>query len=174
MAKKSEKTNALRLLDKLKIPYEAHSYPCEEFTGGEDVARQLGLDPADVCKTLVTVGKSGGHFVFVLPVTGELDRKKAAALVGEKSLEMLHVKDLLAVTGYVRGGCTALGMKKQFPTVVEQSLREKPFIYVSGGKRGLQRCAGKRLKRAERSERKSFWSNFFQKVCEVWSRAPRP
>ena len=130
MAKKSEKTNALRLLDKLKIPYEAHSYPCEEFTGGEDVARQLGLDPADVCKTLVTVGKSGGHFVFVLPVTGELDRKKAAALVGEKSLEMLHVKDLLAVT--------ALGMKKQFPTVVEQSLREKPFIYVSGGKRGLQ------------------------------------
>ena len=67
MAKKSEKTNALRLLDKLKIPYEAHSYPCEEFTGGEDVARQLGLDPADVCKTLVTVGKSGGHFVFVLP-----------------------------------------------------------------------------------------------------------
>ena len=138
MAKKSEKTNALRLLDKLKIPYEAHSYPCEEFTGGEDVARQLGLDPADVCKTLVTVGKSGGHFVFVLPVTGELDRKKAAALVGEKSLEMLHVKDLLAVTGYVRGGCTALGMKKQFPTVVEQSLREKPFIYVSGGKRGLQ------------------------------------
>lgn len=102
MAKKSEKTNALRLLDKLKIPYEAHSYPCEEFTGGEDVARQLGLDPADVCKTLVTVGKSGGRFVFVLPVTGELDRKKAAALVGEKSLEMLHVKDLLAVTGYVR------------------------------------------------------------------------
>ena len=123
MAKKSEKTNALRLLDKLKIPYEAHSYPCEEFTGGEDVARQLGLDPADVCKTLVTVGKSGGHFVFVLPVTGELDRKKAAALVGEKSLEMLHVKDLLAVTGYVRGGCTALGMKKQYPTVVELMAR---------------------------------------------------
>ena len=99
---------------------------------------RLGLDPADVCKTLVTVGKSGGHYVFVLPVSGELDRKKAAALVGEKSLEMLHVKDLLAVTGYIRGGCTALGMKKQFPTVVEQSLREKPFIFVSGGKRGLQ------------------------------------
>ena len=139
MAKeKVEKTNALRLLDRMKIPYEAHAYPCQEFSGGEDVARQLGLDPADVCKTLVTVGKSGGHFVFVLPVTGELDRKKAAALVGEKSLEMLHVKDLLAVTGYIRGGCTALGMKKHFPTVVEQSLREKPFIYVSGGRRGLQ------------------------------------
>lgn len=138
MAKKSEKTNALRLLDKLKIPYEAHSYPCEEFTGGEDVARQLGLDPADVCKTLVTVGKSGGHFVFVLPVTGELDRKKAAALVGEKSLEMLHVKDLLAVTGYVRGGCTALGMKKQFPTVVHETAELFDTICVSAGKIGAQ------------------------------------
>ncbi len=139
MAKeKVEKTNALRLLDRMKIPYEAYTYPCEEFTDGEEVARQLGLNPGDVCKTLVTVGKSGGHYVFVLPVNQELDRKKAAALVGEKSLEMLHVKDLLAVTGYIRGGCTALGMKKQFPTVVEQSLREKPFIFVSGGKRGLQ------------------------------------
>lgn len=139
MAKeKVEKTNALRLLDRMKIPYEAHAYPCQEFSGGEDVARQLGLDPADVCKTLVTVGKSGGHYVFVLPVSGELDRKKAAALVGEKSLEMLHVKDLLATTGYVRGGCTALGMKKRFPTVVEQSVRDKAAIYVSGGKRGLQ------------------------------------
>ena len=139
MAKeKLEKTNALRLLDRMKIPYEAHTYPCEEFTDGEDVAKQLGLAPGDVCKTLVTVGKSGGHYVFVLPVNRELDRKKAASLVGEKSLEMLHVKDLLATTGYVRGGCTALGMKKQFPTVVEESLREKESIYVSGGKRGLQ------------------------------------
>ncbi len=139
MAKeKVEKTNALRLLDRMKIPYEAYTYPCEEFTDGEEVARQLGLNPGDVCKTLVTVGKSGGHYGFVLPLNQELDRKKAAALVGEKSLEMLHVKDLLAVTGYIRGGCTALGMKKQFPTVVEQSLREKPFIFVSGGKRGLQ------------------------------------
>ncbi len=141
MAKeKVEKTNALRLLDRMKIPYEAHAYPCQEFSGGEDVARQLGLDPADVCKTLVTVGKSGGHYVFVLPVTEELDRKKAASLVGEKSLEMLHVKDLLATTGYIRGGCTALGMKKQFPTVVEQSVRDEEKIYVSGGKRGLQLC----------------------------------
>ena len=139
MAKeKLEKTNALRLLDRMKIPYEAYTYPCEEFTDGEDVAKQLGLAPEDVCKTLVTVGKSGGHYVFVLPVNRELDRKKAASLVGEKSLEVLHVKDLLATTGYVRGGCTALGMKKQFPTVVEESLREKESIYVSGGKRGLQ------------------------------------
>ena len=139
MAKeKVEKTNALRILERMKIPYQAHAYPCGDFTGGEDVARQLGLDPADVCKTLVTVGKSGGHYVFVLPVNGELDRKKAAAAVGEKSLEMLPVKDLLAVTGYIRGGCTAIGMKKAFPTVLEESLRDKPFIYVSGGKRGLQ------------------------------------
>ena len=135
---KLEKTNALRLLDRMKIPYEARSYPCQEFTDGEDVARQLGLDPSQVCKTLVTVGKSGGHYVFVLPVDRELDRKKAAALVGEKSLEMLPVKDLLAVTGYIRGGCTALGMKKQFPTVVDQSVRDKDVIYVSGGRRGLQ------------------------------------
>ena len=139
MAKeKLEKTNALRLLDRKKIPYTAHTYPCEEFTDGLEVAHTLGLDPALVCKTLVTVGKSGGHYVFVLPVQGELDRKKAAALVGEKSLELLHVKDLLAVTGYIRGGCTALGMKKQFPTVVEESLRDKETIYVSGGRRGLQ------------------------------------
>ena len=139
MAKdKLEKTNALRLLDRMKIPYEAYTYPCEEFTDGLEVAQQLGLNPADVCKTLVTVGKSGGHYVFVLPVNQELDRKKAASLVGEKSLEMLHVKDLLSTTGYIRGGCTALGMKKRFPTVVDQSVREKEAIYVSGGKRGLQ------------------------------------
>ena len=122
----------------MKIPYEAHAYPCQEFSGGEDVARQLGLDPADVCKTLVTVGKNGGHYVFVLPVNQELDRKKAASLVGGKSLEMLPVKGLLSATGYIRGGCTALGMKKRFPTVVDQSVREKEAIYVSGGKRGLQ------------------------------------
>ena len=139
MAKdKLEKTNALRLLDRMKIPYEAYTYPCEEFTDGEEVARLLGLPPGDVCKTLVTLGKSGGHYVFVLPVNQELDRKKAASLVGEKSLEMLHVKDLLSTTGYIRGGCTALGMKKRFPTVVDQSVREKEAIYVSGGKRGLQ------------------------------------
>ena len=139
MAKdKLEKTNALRLLDRKKVPYRAYTYPCEEFTDGEEVARLLGLPPDDVCKTLVTLGKSGGHSVFVLPVDRELDRKKAAALVGEKSLEMLPVKDLLAVTGYIRGGCTALGMKKQFPTVVDQSVRDKDVIYVSGGRRGLQ------------------------------------
>ena len=123
-----EKTNALRLLDRMKIPYEAHTYPCEEFTDGLEVAKLLGLPPHLVCKTLVTVGKSGGHYVFVLPVDEELDRKKAAMLVGEKSLEMLHVKDLLSTTGYIRGGCTALGMKKHFPTVVDESVRDKEII----------------------------------------------
>ena len=156
------------------------------------MARQLGLDPADVCKTLVTVGKSGGHFVFVLPVTGELDRKKAAALVGEKSLEMLHVKDLLAVTGYVRGGVYRLGHEEAVPhgggakpagEAVYLRQRRQAGLAAEAGPRGLGagsrrhvgRCAGKRLKRAERSERKSFFGQtFFQKVCEVWSRAPRP
>lgn len=139
MAKdKLEKTNALRLLDRKKIPYQAYTYQCQEFTDGLEVAKLLGLPPGDVCKTLVTLGKSGGHYVFVLPVDRELDRKKAAALVGEKSLELLPVKDLLAVTGYIRGGCTALGMKKQFPTVVDQSVRDREVIYVSGGRRGLQ------------------------------------
>ncbi len=139
MAKeKLEKTNALRLLDRMKIPYEAMTYPCQEFTDGVDVAKQLGLPLGAVCKTLVTVGKSGGHYVFVLPVEDELDRKKAASVVGEKSLEMLHVKDLLPTTGYIRGGCTALGMKKQFPTVVDQSVRSLERVYVSGGRRGLQ------------------------------------
>ena len=139
MAKeKLEKTNALRLLDRKKIPYTAHTYPCQEFTDGLEVARTLGLDPALVCKTLVTVGKSGGHYVFVLPVQGELDRKKAAALVGEKSLELLHVKDLLAVTGYIRGGCTAIGMKKAFPTVLDATAADGDAIMVSGGRIGLQ------------------------------------
>ena len=138
MAKKQEKTNAMRILDRLGIAYEAVSYPCEEFLDGVSVADLLGQPRAQVYKTLVTTGKSGAHYVFVLPVAEELDRKKAAAAVGEKSLDLLHVKDLLGLTGYVRGGCTALGMKKQFPTVVDASAREQDSIYVSGGRRGLQ------------------------------------
>ena len=184
MAKeKVEKTNALRLLDRMKIPYEAHAYPCQEFSGGEDVARQLGLDPADVCKTLVTVGKSGGHYVFVLPVSGELDRKKAAALVGEKSLEMLHVKDLLAVTGYIRGGCTGPGDEEAVShgggaepagEAVHLCQRRQTGLAAEAGPGGpgesgqcpVGRCAGKRIKSAERSEHKSFASLF--KGCGVW------
>ena len=137
---KHEKTNAMRILDRMKLPYEPLSYPCEEFLDGMAVAKLLGQPPERVCKTLVTVGKSGGHYVFVLPVGEEIDRKKAAAAVGEKSLELLPVKELFALTGYIRGGCTALGMKKQFPTVIDASARRWETIFVSGGKRGLQLC----------------------------------
>lgn len=135
---KLEKTNAMRILDRGKIPYEAVAYPCEEFLDGEAVADLLGQPHEQVYKTLVTTGKSGAHYVFVLPVAAELDRKKAAAVVGEKSLELLYVKDLFGLTGYVRGGCTALGMKKQFPTVLDDSAKKQETIFVSGGKRGLQ------------------------------------
>ena len=98
----------------------------------------LGLDHRLVYKTLVTAGKSGGYYVFVIPIEEEIDFKKAAKAVGEKSLEMLHLKDLTKVTGYVRGGCTAIGMKKQFPTVIQEDAKELDEMYVSGGKLGMQ------------------------------------
>lgn len=138
MKEKTEKTNCARILERMKIPYEAFSYPCEEFTDGLTAASLLGLPPEEVYKTLVTVGKSGQHYVFVIPVAQELDRKKAAACVGEKSLELLPLKELFALTGYVRGGCTAVGMKRQFPTVIDHSASARKNIYVSGGRIGLQ------------------------------------
>lgn len=138
MSKKEVKTNAMRILDRKKIAYEYKEYACDEFTDGIQVADKLGLDHALVYKTIVTVGKSGGHYVFVIPIEAEIDFKKAARTVGEKSLEMLHLKDLTKVTGYVRGGCTAIGMKKQFPTVIQESAEDLPYIYVSGGKLGMQ------------------------------------
>ena len=118
MSKKELKTNAMRILDRNKIPYEYETYECDEFVDGITTADKIGLSHEQVYKTLVTVGKTGGHYVFVIPIAAELDLKKAAKSVGEKSVEMLHVKDITAVTGYVRGGCTAIGMKKQFPTVI--------------------------------------------------------
>ncbi len=138
MGKKEVKTNAMRILDRLKIPYQYEEYQCDEFTDGLQVADRLGYDHAFVYKTLVTAGKSGGHYVFVIPVEAEVDFKKAAKAVGEKSLEMLHLKDLTKVTGYVRGGCTAIGMKKQFPTIIQEDAKELPYLYVSGGKLGMQ------------------------------------
>ena len=107
MAKEKEvKTNAMRMLDKLKLPYKVHLYECDEFIDGVHIAELLG-ESCDSCfKTLVTVGKSGNYYVFALPVDKELDMKKCARAVGEKSLEMVHVKDINAVTGYIRGGCT--------------------------------------------------------------------
>lgn len=139
MAKdKNIKTNAMRILDKLNIDYECKTYECDEFTDGISVAQKLGQDPEITFKTLVTQGKSGGYFVFVLPVAEELDLKKCARAVGEKTVEMIHVKDINKITGYIRGGCTSVGMKKQYPTVIHQSALDHDKIMVSAGKIGMQ------------------------------------
>ena len=138
MSKKEFKTNAMRMLDKLKIPYESLTYECDEFVSGVSTADLTGLPHELVYKTLVTTGKTGEHYVFVIPIEGELDLKKAAKAVGEKSVEMLPVKEITKVTGYVRGGCTALGMKKQFPVFLQEGAGNQEHIYVSGGRRGAQ------------------------------------
>ena len=138
MAKKENKTNAMRILDKNRISYRAKTYECDEFIDGVHVA-DLNGDPYDQSfKTLVTVGKSGQHYVFVIPIDKEIDFKKAAKIVGEKSIEMIHVKDINAITGYIRGGCTPLGMKKLFPTVIQESAKEFDEIIISGGRIGMQ------------------------------------
>lgn len=139
MAKNKEiKTNAMRILDRMKIPYVHHTYECEEFIDGMQIVEKLGLDPARVYKTLVTEGASGEYFVFVIPVAGELDLKKAARVVGQKSLAMIHVKDINRITGYIRGGCTAVGMKKQYVTVIDETAEGLPEMVVSGGRIGSQ------------------------------------
>ena len=137
---KETKTNVMRILDKAGISYIAKSYEHrdDEPFDGASVARSLGEDPAEVFKTLVTRGKSGDYFVFVLPVEQELDLKAAARSVGEKSVEMIHVKDINKVTGYIRGGCSPIGMKKQFVTVIDSSAESLDTFHVSGGKRGTQ------------------------------------
>lgn len=135
---KTAKTNAVRILEREKIPFQMHTYESDGFLDGVTLADLLGEDRTLVYKTLVTVGKSGGHYVFVIPVAEELDLKKAAKAVGEKSVEMIPVKELFPLTGYVRGGCTAIGMKKDFPTVVDSTAESLPQIIVSGGKLGLQ------------------------------------
>lgn len=135
---KEAKTNAMRMLDRLKINYTVNSYECDEFIDGVHIADMLGQSRESSFKTLVTVGKSGNYYVFALPVDRELDMKKCARAVGEKSLEMVHVKDINAVTGYIRGGCTPIGMKKQYRTVIHLTAREHDKIIVSGGRLGLQ------------------------------------
>ena len=113
MAKNKEiKTNAMRILDRMKIPYEHYTYECSEFIDGMQIVEKLGLDAEKVYKTLVTQGNAKEYFVFVIPVAKELDMKKAAKAVGQKSVAMIHVKEITQITGYVRGGCTAVGMKK--------------------------------------------------------------
>ena len=137
MAKES-KTNAMRLLDRQKIPYQVHDYTESGTTVGTEVAQLLGEDPAHVYKTLVTVAGSGNHYVFMVPVAEELDLKKAAAAVGEKSLSMLKAKELLPLTGYVHGGCSPIGMKKFFRTTIHISAQEQETIFCSGGRIGYQ------------------------------------
>ena len=132
-----EKTNAMRQLDRKKITYRVHSYDGRALSGTE-VAAALGQDAGRVFKTLVTVAKSGGHYVFMIPVAASLDLKKAAAAVGEKALSMLPQKELLPLTGYVHGGCSPIGMKKQFPTVLHGSAMQFDTICFSAGRIGLQ------------------------------------
>lgn len=135
---KQKKTNAMRMLEQQKIAYTLHEYAETDAVAGLEVAAALGQDPAKVFKTLVTVGKSGEHYVFVIPVVGELDLKKAAKAVGEKSIAMIKSKELLPLTGYIHGGCSPVGMKKPFPTVLDASAKQQDTICVSGGRIGLQ------------------------------------
>ena len=133
---KEAKTNAMRILEREKVPYTAHEYAHEEgvAVAGVDVAGSMGEDPACVYKTLVTQGNSKNYFVFVIPVAAELDLKAAARSVGEKSVAMIHVADINKVTGYVRGGCSPVGMKKQYKTVFDESVLTQEKVYVSGGR----------------------------------------
>ena len=135
---KEQKTNAMRILDKNKIAYTVNTYECDGFVDGVTVADLLGQPYESSFKTLVAVGKSGGHFVFVLPIAEEVDLKAAARAVDEKAVELIHVKELFALTGYVRGGCTPIGMKKAFPTVIHESVLTFPTVIVSGGRIGAQ------------------------------------
>ena len=139
MAQKQTKTNAMRMLEKEKVAYTFHEYDHEDGAiDGVSVAVKLGQDPARVFKTLVTQGASRSYFVFVIPVAAELDLKKAAKSVGEKSVAMIHVADINKVTGYIRGGCSPVGMKKQFVTVLDESILAQPTVMVSGGRIGTQ------------------------------------
>lgn len=135
---KAQKTNAMRLLDRAKASYRVNYYDCDAFIDAIHVADQLHQPYDCTFKTLVTTGKSGAHFVFVVPIAQELNLRKAAKAVNEKYVELLHVKDIRAVTGYVRGGCTPIGMKKQFPTVLHESALQFDEIIISGGCLGAQ------------------------------------
>ena len=130
---KDIKTNAMRILDKNRIPYQVNTYECEEFIDGIHIADMLGQSYDQSFKTLVTE-----HYVFAIPIDRELDLKKAARAVGEKSVEMIHVKDINQITGYIRGGCTPIGMKKNYVTVLHSSIRTLNEVIISGGRIGSQ------------------------------------
>lgn len=132
------KTNAVRMVETHKLPYTLHTYPCKEAVDGVTVAGMLGVPVERVYKTLVTQGKSGAHFVFVVPVAAELDLKKAARSVDEKAVSMIPVKDINKVTGYIRGGCSPVGMKKLLITRIDESAKGQEAIFVSAGRIGQQ------------------------------------
>lgn len=133
---KEVKTNAMRILDRNKISYEMIQYECSEFIDGLHTAEKTGAPIEQSFKTLVMQGKSKQYYVFVVPIAEEVDLKLAAKSVSEKSVEMIHVKDISAITGYVRGGCSPLGMKKQFPTIIHETAAAFDKIYISGGRIG--------------------------------------
>jgi len=133
-----EKTNVMRILDQKKIKYKSHSYADTDAVSEIDVARVLNQDPIKVFKTLVTIAGSKKNYVFVIPVEKELNLKKATKVVGEKSIEMLKSKELLPLTGYVHGGCSPVGMKKFFPTIIDKSAEQHDTIIFSAGKIGYQ------------------------------------
>ena len=138
MAKDKDKTNVMRVLDSKKIPYNSYSYTPDSTLSGEEIARLLNEDVNRVFKTLVTQAKSGGYYVFVIPVSAELNLKKAASAVNEKAVSMIKQKELLPLTGYVHGGCSPVGMKKMFPTFVHLSAETQDRICVSAGRVGAQ------------------------------------
>ena len=135
---KNDKTNVMRILEQKKIPYECHTYDSKDAISGIEVATVLKQNPNQVFKTLVTIGASKKNYVFVVPVCGELNLKKAAKAVGEKSIQMIKSKELLPLTGYIHGGCSPIGMKKLFTTVIDESALECDTIIFSGGKIGYQ------------------------------------
>lgn len=135
---KDTKTNAMRILEQKNIPFKVNLYSCDEFIDAVHVADQLGQDYDCSFKTLVAVGKSGDHYVFVVPIAEELDLKKAAKAVKEKSVELIHVKEIFGLTGYIRGGCTPIGMKKQFVTVIDETAQLFDEVIISGGRIGAQ------------------------------------
>lgn len=134
----STKTNVMRILDAKKIKYKMHEYASDRNLTGNDIAKLLNINPEQVFKTLVTQGKTGNHYVFVLPVTHSLNLKKAANSVGEKNIEMVKDRDLLALTGYVHGGCSPIGMKKFFKTTFDNQAVDLNPIFISAGKLGHQ------------------------------------
>ena len=163
---KEAKTNAMRILEREKVAYTAHEYPHEEGVAvdGVTVAASIGEDPACVYKTLVTQGSSKNYFVFVIPVAAELDLKAAARSVGEKSVAMIHVADINKVTGYVRGGCSPVGMKKQYRTVFDESVLTQQKVYVSGGRIGGSdpRCTRRHRKDHFLKIRRDIWDTSTQ------------